>query len=602
MNFDRWRGHVQRLWNAPRHTLPEQARLQLLGMAFKRLAFSVHAMPFVGAPFLIWMGVLKLDLRTMWVWLLAYALGNAWVLALTQAFQRDGIQMPASQALEKWLPIIHRLALLHGLGVSLLSILTAGRVPSAFAYLLLTTQAAMIAGNATHQSPEIGTFNRFFLMSWGVCLLATPWVFGSEWPATLFLSLIYVVTIHRHTISSHQFFVKYMQLEEDSKQLAERYRMAKEEAESALQSKNQFLSTASHDLRQPVHAMGFLIESIAHRNQDPSLVPPLKDLRYSVRSITRMFSALLDLSRIEGGALNVQLQTVNIKPLLQEVTTLFGEEAKSRHLVLRAAIPKAPCLVAADPLLLKQSLVNLVHNALRYTTKGGVLLGPRRRGDQWRLEVWDTGMGVSDDDKSKVYSPFYRHEQAWHFDSAGHGLGLAVVARCAKLMGASYGLESREKRGSCFWIQLPAASRPAPLQTLSPAIGEALTPPTLQGYCLIVEDDPQVSSAWLSLMQAWGIEARCASSAQEAFGLLEQGFAPQAILCDQRLRSGDSGVEVLKALFARCPDASGAMISGEFSSPELQQAERDGFLVLRKPLDASQLLLLLKQWLGPSLH
>ena len=577
--------------------LSDQARLKLLGIAFKRLVFGVHAMPFVGIPFMIWMVILGLDIVMMLFWLAAYGVGNVWAVRQKAAFRHDIDQLPAGQALQKWLAIVHKAAIVHGLGVSVVSLITAGRVSHSFIYVLTTTQMAIVAGNATHQSPEIGTFKRFFATSWGGCILLIPWTFPDEWPVVFFLALFYVVSIYRHAMSSHRFFVEHAQLEEDSKKLADGYRVAKEEAEAALQAKNQFLTTASHDLRQPVHAMGFLIESIAHRNRDAALVPSLDDLRRSVRSVTLMFNSLLDLSRIESGTVEVNCLPVAFGPLMQDVSMLFREEAKSRGLDLRVHELRRPGAVLADPLLLRQAMVNLVHNALRYTARGGIVLGARRRGNHWRLEVWDTGMGIAGEGREKIYSPFYRDQHAWRIDSAGHGLGLAVVARCAGMMGATYGFDSVEGRGSRFWFQLPAADG----ASLQPAVAEQSDSRSAQrqlaGTCLVVEDDPQVSSAWLSLMQAWGVDARCAASATEAFAVLDAGFVPQAILCDQRLRSGESGIEVLKALFGRCPEASGAMVSGEFASAELQQAEREGYLVLRKPLETRQLHVLLEQWL-----
>lgn len=576
----------------------DHGRVRLLELTFSRLLFGIHALPFVGVPFLLWMWKQGLDVANMLLWLAVYVLVSLWAIRLKGIFFRDLASLPAIRALDKWLPAVHRLAIVYGFGISILALITAGKVSTGFAYLLLTAQAAIIAGNATHLSPEIGTFKRFFTVAWGISVVLIPSTFPDEWPATLFLSLIFVLAIHQQAMGSHRFFVQFVQLEESSTQLAERYRLAKEEAESALQAKNQFLSTASHDLRQPVHAMGFLIESIAHRNRDQVLVPALDDLRRSVQSATQMFNALLDLSRIESGGIDVRLVPVGLNPLLRDVGTVFREEAKSRGLDLRIRLCRGgEAVVLADALMLRQSLVNLIHNALRYTSRGGVLMCARKRGTDWQVEVWDTGVGVANDDKAKVYAPFFRNRHAWRIDSAGHGLGLAVVARCAKLMGATHGFDSVEGRGSRFWIQLPGAS---PQQTgvlPLPSSPHALsTMHTLTGACLVVDDDPQVLSAWKSLMQAWGVDVRCAVSATEAFATLDAGFQPQAILCDQRLRSGESGFEVLRELFSRCPQASGAMVSGEFSSEELQEAEQEGYLVLRKPLEAAQLHALLTRW------
>jgi signal transduction histidine kinase/CheY-like chemotaxis protein len=573
-----------------------EARLQLLEIAFKRQLFGIHSMIAVGSPFAVWMWFLGLDLTCMLVWFGLYGLGNVWAVWGRRTFVRDKARMSASDALGKWLPVIQQAAVVHGFAVASLALIVAGRVPSSFAYLLHITQAGIVAGNATHQSPQISVFTRFALASWGVCVLITPWTFPDEWLAVMVLSAAYGVALYVHAKSTHRFFVQLVLLEESSKQMAEGYRLAKDEAESALRAKNQFLTTASHDLRQPVHAMGFLIESIAFRNRDATLNPALDDLRHSVRSLNLMFNSLLDLSKIESGAVEANPVPVPLDPLMQEVATLFGEEARARGLDLRVRSTRGGTVVA-DPLLLRQSLVNLVHNALRYTSRGGVLICARRRDADWRVEVWDTGMGVAGVDKGKIFSPFYRNEYAWRIDSAGHGLGLSVVARCADLMHAGYGFESIEGRGSWFWLRVPAIEQRDVLPAIRPATVNS-PQRQLSGTCLVVEDDPQASAAWASLMQAWGVDARCVASGREAIAALDTGFRPQAILCDQRLRAGESGFDVLRALLALIPEASGAMVSGEYDSPELAQAETEGYIVLHKPLDASDLHAVLSLWLG----
>jgi signal transduction histidine kinase len=179
---------------------------------------------------------------------------------------------------------------------------------------------------------------------------------------------------------------------------------ARQRAEQALRDKNQFLTTASHDLRQPVHAMGFLIEAIIHKNSNDALMPQLLDLQQSVRSVQLMFNSLLDLSKIESGNMMTTTTHVDIGALLDSVITLFREEAKSRGLKLRTWRPGRRIYVMGDPLLVRQSLINLIQNALRYTPRGGVLVAIRPRGEACLLEVWDTGVGIADDEKNKIFS------------------------------------------------------------------------------------------------------------------------------------------------------------------------------------------------------
>ncbi len=587
---------------AAESSVSPRARARLVHMTFERLVFSVNAIPFVGLPFVVWLHVTGRDARSLLVWTLAYCLAAGWMQLERRHYRRERAQSDDAAMAERWLPVVRRIALVHGLCLSMATVLTAGQVTFDFALLLHISLAAILAANATHQTPILGAFQRFFFACWGVVTVNVPWSFPHHWQVVLPLTLLYAVAIYRHALIANQFFRQQVQLEDDGIRLAESYRLAKEAAEDALRAKNLFLTTASHDLRQPVHAMGFLIEAIAQRNRDPALNPPLEDLRRSVRSVHLMFNSLLDLSKIEQGMAMPRSAPVALAPIMEEVAALFREEAHSRHLDLRVRVPKQAAAVLADASLLRQSLVNLVHNALRYTQRGGVLLSARRREADWLLEVWDTGIGVANEDKSRIYSPYYRNEYAWRIDSAGHGLGLAVVARCATMMGAAYGLDSVERRGSRFWLRFPAAD-PGQAHVHAMAAESQARPtsalPPLSGCCLIVEDDPVVVRAWGSLMQAWHVDAHCAASATEAIALLHAGLRPQVILCDQRLRSGESGFEVLKELLERCPGASGAMVSGEFDSPALLQAEREGYVVLRKPVEPAQLHALLYQWLRP---
>jgi signal transduction histidine kinase/CheY-like chemotaxis protein len=576
-----------------------RAQIRLLDNTFMRLVFSFTAVPFVGIPFAIWLYLLGKELTPIIAWILIYFLCALAIRLWHRRYRYDTQKNDASAVISRWLPRINNVAFVHGLGISSLYLIAPEKNSFDFFLLLNISIAAIVAANATHLTPVISTFTRFFFASWGLLNFGIIWRLDDVMPIVLMLNLLYGFAIYRHALTSHAFFIQQALLEEKSSRLAEQFRQAKEEAEQALLDKNQFLTTASHDLRQPVHAMGFLIEAIIHKNRDATLIPQLLDLQQSVRSVHLMFNSLLDLSKIESGNVSTATTHVDIGKLLDSVITLFREEANSRALSLRTWRPKRRICVMGDQLLIRQSLINLIQNALRYTQEGGVLIAIRPRGEECLIEVWDTGVGIADEEKGKIFSPYYRPELAWKIDSAGHGLGLAVVARCAKLMKVKYGMRSIEGKGSRFWMRfaLYAGEEHPPESVNSYAnTGAPTRYKSLSGACLVVDDDPLVTSAWSSLMSTWGITVRCAASAEEAFAIIDEGFTPFAVLCDQRLRSGESGFDILKALFERLPDTSGAMVSGEFNSPVLQEAEQEGYLVLRKPLEPAKLHALLSQW------
>ncbi|VFR91303.1 FIG01056136: hypothetical protein [plant metagenome] len=589
----------------PAEPLSDRARARLLDMTQARLVFSITVTPLVGTPFLFWLWELGSNGAPLLAWILAYGVAALGARVLKKRYALDRLALAEAAFLEKWLPLAYALALGHGIGLALvLGVTWVEGVHFDFKLLLFVGLLAIMSGNASHQTPVLRVFLLFFAVSWGSILLTLPWSFPQHWHYILPLALLFTLAILVHAFSTHRFFLQQVRLEEEGLRLAQRFRKAKEEAEQALQDKNRFLSTASHDLRQPMHAMGFHLEAIAALNRDPALTAPLGDLRRSLASINLMFNSLLDLSRIESGTADQTLSAVDLVPILREVGMLFREEAKSRGLAWRLRLPRCgQAIVLGNVVLVRQCVINLAHNALRYTEAGGVLLSLRRRGGDWMLEVWDTGVGVGSEEQPRIYSPFYRNEHAWRADSAGHGLGLAVVARCAAMMGTGYGLTSALGRGSRFWLRFSPSAAPAPAGgaqvPAAPRDSEAAGRlPPLRGTCLVVDDDPQVVAAWSRMMRIWGVEAECATCAAEALAVLDAGFQPRAILCDQRLRSGESGLEILKALSARCPDAAGAMVSGEYDSPVLKRAEEEGYLVLHKPVDPDRLYWLLSTWFG----
>lgn len=379
---------------------------------------------------------------------------------------------------------------------------------------------------------------------------------------------------------------------------------AKQLAEEALHEKNLFLATASHDLRQPVHAMSLMVEAISLRNKNAALMPLLEDLRSSMNTMSQLFNSLLDLSRLEAVSGSVNMVPVSLQSVIGEVIRELQGRAASMGLLLKSRMPRADATVLGDPLLLRQAMINLAQNAIRYTPNGKVLLSVRRRAGDWLIEVWDTGIGIADDEKATLFDPYVRSEKASHMDIAGHGLGLAVVARCARMMRAQYGFHSRLNKGSRFWLRLQAVNtqtsdepaigdlipnRLSPLATRTPACAGV-------GQCLVIDDDHAVLIAWRTLLESWGLRVRTATNGFEANRILELGFVPQAIFCDHRLRQNESGFALLKSLLDRCPNASGAMVSGELASVELIEAEDQGYLVIKKPVSAATLHGMLCTW------
>ncbi len=596
----RWRHLTRQLRPNALQRLSPAGQAQLLHMSFARLCYSVSAMPVMSA-FLSAYLFFALDVSPMWVlaWGVVYLASLVPVRSWQVHFKQALTTLGPGDAMVRWQPKIERLAFVHGLGISMLVPLTMGHASHEFMLILYVLLVSILSANSGQMTPFFSVFNRMFWGTLGV-FIVMPWALPSHWHYLLPMSTVMAFVMYRSAINSHLFFVRQVELEELSQDLAVRYREASEAAADALRQKSEFLATASHDLRQPVHAINMLTHAALQSNRDAHVGTILSDLNASTGALTLMLNALLDLSRLESGALKPCAEPVSLSHLVDEVATLLRPQAQQRGLVIRVRTPRGAAMVLADPVLMRQAVTNLAHNALRYTLHGSILMAVRRVAGAWQIEVWDTGVGIATEDQERVFLPYFRNELAWRIDNVGHGLGLAVVARCAKLMQATVGLQSRLGLGSRFWLRLPqVADMPATsaLNWMKPADPASPILDSLQGRCLVVEDDLSVQTAWRALLNGWGLDARFAEHGQEAFAHLDAGFMPQVILCDQRLRSGESGFELLGALLARCPAATGAMISGELDAPELTQAEDQGYVVLRKPVDLQTLHTLLRSWL-----
>lgn len=580
-------------------------------------------------PAMTWYYTYLHGLGLMLLWPLA-ALALAVSLHFARkASLREYALLSHAQWTERWIPPSQLHVLIYGgiwaMPVVLLIaryVIQAELPPFEFSFMLYSMLACNVAICTNSLTSLLSFFERYFIGGWVVPLLLIPWMFPQHWMVVLPLCVLFGWIAFQHARRTHGFLVRQVQLEEASQQLSLQYLQAKQQAEEArhkaesaqqsaeraLREKSEFLRTASHDLRQPVHAMGMLAETISQQSQEPQLKPLLRDLQSSLRSVNLMFNSLLDLSKLEVADQAPAPEPVYLKSLMDEVTAIFGVEAHRRGLVWRVRVPSADiwgeAWVMADAALLRQAVFNLTQNALRYTSSGGVLVGIRARMRDaqlhWQIEVCDTGAGIAQHEQDQVFSPYYRNEHAWKIDSVGLGLGLAVFKQCVQRMGAYDGMRSVLGRGSRFWISLPQAKPPHTLTALPKmnSLVKSHSAGSLQGNCLVVDDDPLVRNAWAALLASWGLQVHILADSNAAFACVEAGFEPHVIFCDQRLRSGESGFDVLQALLDRCPQATGCMVSGEFDAPELRDAQDQGYTVLHKPVEPSLLHTVLSRWLS----
>jgi len=329
------------------------------------------------------------------------------------------------------------------------------------------------------------------------------------------------------------------------KQAAKALEAAKQQAELANVAKSRFLAAASHDLRQPLQTLALLQGLLANTvegEQAHKLVARLDD---TLGAMSGMLNTLLDINQIEAGIVRAEPRTFAIDGLLARLKEEFTYHAQARSLVLRVV----PCrlLVCSDPRLLEQMVRNLLSNALKYTEHGKVLLGCRRRGAALSVEVWDTGVGIPDEELKAIFEEYHQIGNAARERSRGLGLGLSIVRRLGGLLGHRIQVQSRQGRGSVFTIEVmrPAGDASVPPELAEGGAGHGMGQAVRTGAVLVVEDDPEVRGLLELLLTAQGHRTMAVADGPAALELLAGGtFRPDLILTDYNLPHGMDGLQV----------------------------------------------------------
>ncbi|MBC7620713.1 MAG: hybrid sensor histidine kinase/response regulator [Candidatus Saccharibacteria bacterium] len=397
--------------------------------------------------------------------------------------------------------------------------------------------------------------------------------------------------------NAHSILLENISLRFANEQLARTNADNTARAEQASRAKSEFFAAASHDLRQPVHALLLLIE--AYRNQVPGAAqhPLILNISAAGQSIASLFNALMELSRLESGQEKAIPSTFDLPDRMQRLLAQVRPVAHRNHLRLRChtARTAVQLSITTDKVLFERIVVNLLSNALRYTAQGGVLLSLRRAraASGWWLEVWDTGLGIANQDLDRIFDPYTQLANAERDRSKGLGLGLAIVQRASTLLGVTVTVHSHLGRGSCFRLHLPPSmfqqallntlplsARP-PARTVQPAVW-------LQGKrILLVDDDPMVQSAMQAVLGSWSLDLRCAgigdASALDVCGL---NWVPDCVLCDFRLPGQLDGIAMLDLLQEHFPQTVGILQTAELAQTVQARAADAGYMVLYKPVQA----------------
>lgn len=360
---------------------------------------------------------------------------------------------------------------------------------------------------------------------------------------------------------------------------------AKQQAEEANVSKTRFIAAASHDLLQPMNAARLFVTALQQQAHDASEQELVQQIDGSLRGAEELLSALLEISRLDAGALSPSITPVSLQELFDSMRAQFMALAERRGLQLHIVPTRA--WVSSDRQWLRRILQNLLSNALRYTRHGRVIVGVRRDGDNLRIEVWDTGPGIPPSKQRQIFEEFHRGGEASPWGEKGMGLGLATVDRMARLLGHTVAVRSAPGHGSVFSVTLArAAAAPAPQETTG---STALQHPLAGLSVLCIDNEPDILVGMNALLSRWGCTVFLASHPLEAELILQDSGStesPDVILADYHLGTEENGLSLLRRLAGGRP---AALITADHSEELAQLVREAGFTLLRKPVKPAAL-------------
>lgn len=421
-------------------------------------------------------------------------------------------------------------------------------------------------------------------LHWGIALAAV---------VTFFLFINFARYIQNSFVESLRLR---MMLAQRNRELAER----NHEVERANLAKSRFLAAASHDLRQPLHALNLFAAQLGGQADPAERARLVTRIDAAIDSMNELFNALLDMSKLDAGVLAPDIADVPAAHLLGRIETTFAAAAREKG--LRLGVVPSRAWIRTDAILLERILLNLVSNAIRYTPRGGVIVGCRRRGDSVRIEVWDTGIGLAADQHRSIFGEFYQVGAPAPGERGGLGLGLSIVDGLCRLLGHPVDLVSRPGKGSRFAVSVPraAARRPSDTGAAGPAVTvDAIANPARDRLIVVIDDDAQILDGMRGLLEGWGCRVVTADSDDDALAALAaRRSRPDLVISDYFLANGRTGIDVVERLRRTFAGPIPAfLISGDTTAERMREADARGLPLLHKPVSPMALRSMVNQLL-----
>jgi two-component system, sensor histidine kinase len=399
--------------------------------------------------------------------------------------------------------------------------------------------------------------------------------------------LLLTIVVLRSVNTFNRSFNTAMRLRFENAELVTQLTHEREAAEAANLAKSRFLAAASHDLRQPMHALNLYLGAVSNASLPTATAALLSKVSLCAQTMDEMFRALLDISKLDAGAVPVDIHEFELQPILQRICNELEPLARDKGIELRLVYCNV--IVSSDPILVERIARNLIGNAVNHTERGKILVGCRRHKQRTAVWVCDTGPGIAVEQQRLIFEEFYQVGNRGRDRSKGLGLGLAIVSRLTKLLNTAIKLSSTEGRGSVFSFELPCSS----YQTII----SMEKPPTAQQrdftnmLAVIVDDEELILDSTKTLLESWGCQVVAAVSGAAAIQLLTQSNRPPDVLvCDYRLQNDENGIDVINALRSEFNITIPALlITGDTAREQLLQIDASNLPVLHKPVRETEL-------------
>jgi PAS domain S-box-containing protein len=372
----------------------------------------------------------------------------------------------------------------------------------------------------------------------------------------------------------------------ERKRFDEELSLAWKTAEMADRAKSSFLAAASHDLRQPLQTLKLLQAALEPHHPSGEARKLVAGIGQSLDTMTSILSSLLDVNRLESGNLRPSVSEFSLNEIFEPLAGDFVAPVQERG--LRLCIVRSELIIRSDRRMLAEMIRNLLSNAVRYTDRGRILLGCRRAGDTVRIEVWDSGVGITEDQLPHIFHEYYQGTGG--AERGGFGLGLAIVKRLGEILDHRVEVRSIPRKGTRFFIEVPRGRSGVKVPEATPPVHPHND--AFLGSVLAIEDEASVRSALGRLLKVRGVDATIVATATEALTLVrEQGLRPDVLLCDYNLRGSPDGIATIRELRAALGrNVPAVVMTGDTRSQTVDSISAQGVSVLIKPFTAEELL------------